>query len=204
VGILSGALSVRHYRVQGELGPDHRDRLIDALNSNAFRDPLSPLHKEEILGWAQIHNLLDTDFSDINLWLYNQYAIFSFRMDKKTVPARLFKAHLQKKMAAWCKETGREKCPPKVKEELKELLEQDMLRQTLPKVAVHEVAWNLSEGWVAFHNQSDLINDKFRKHFHHTFNLVLVPVTPLDFLEDRPDQLPILMGGTGTELQEAG
>lgn len=201
MGVLSGALSVRRYRVEGSL-PEGREALIDALNANSFRDPLSPVHKEEILGWTQIHNLLDTSFDDVNQWLYNHYAIFAMRVDKKTLPAKLFKAHLQKRQQAWCKESGRERVPAKVKEELKELLELEMLRQTLPKVAVHEVAWNLNEGWLMFHSQSDVVNDKLRKLFHRTFGLVLQPVTPLDWVADRPEEAERLLASGVSDLRE--
>lgn len=199
MGILKGALGVRRYRIEGEVLAGDRDRMIAALNGHAFREPLSPVHKEEIMGWTQIHNLLDTDFSDINQWYYNQYIVFAMRIDKKTLPARLFKAHLEKKMAAWCKETGRERVPAKVKEELKSLLEVDMLRQTLPKVSMQEVTWNTKENWVIIHNQSDGINDKFRKLFHQTFGVALMPFTPLDFIGDRPEQVDqLLSAGTST------
>jgi DNA recombination-dependent growth factor C len=202
MGVLKGALSVRRYQVEGVL-PEGRETLIEALNANSFREPLSPVHKEEILGWTQIHNLLDTSFDDVNLWLYNHYAVFALRMDKKTLPARLFKAHLQKRQEAWCKESGRERVPAKVKEELKELLELEMLRQTLPKVAVHEIGWNLAEGWLMFHNQSDLVNDKLRKLFHRTFGLVLRPMGPLDWVADRPEEAERLLAAGTSELEGA-
>ncbi len=201
MGILSGGLSVRRYRVEGQL-PEAREALIAALNGNAFREPLSPVHKEEVMGWTQIHNLLDTSFDDINLWLYNHYAVFALRIDKKTLPAKLFKAHLQKRQQAWCKESGRERVPAKVKEELKELLELEMLRQTLPKVAVHELVWNLQEGWLAVHSQSDAVNDKLRKHFHRSFSMVLQPITPLEWTADLPDVADRLLSMGTTELGE--
>lgn len=201
MGVLTGSLSVRRYRVDGSL-PEGREVLIQALNANAFRDPLSPVHKEESIGWTQVHNLLDTSFDDVNLWLYNHYAVFSMRVDKKTLPARLFKAHLQKRQQAWCKESGRERVPAKVKEELKELLELEMLRQTLPKVAVHELAWNLAEGWLMFHNQSDVVNDKLRKLFHRSFGLVLVPITPLDWIGDMPEEAERLLASGASDLRE--
>lgn len=205
VGILKGALSVRRYRVEGEV-PEGREWLMEALNANAFQEPLSPVHKEERAGWVQIHNLLDLEFHDINLWLYNQYALFALRIDKKTVPAKLFKARLEKEIEAWKRQTGRERIGAREKEEIKERLELDMLRQTLPKVNVCEVEWNLTDGQVAFHNQSDKVNDLFRKLFHRSFGKTLIPVTPLDFIGDRPEEVERLMVAGLTEVggAEAG
>src|SRR5204863_84443 len=88
-----------------------------------------------------------------------------------------------------------------VKTELKEALELEMLQQTLPRVQVYEVAWNLSEGWVLFHNSSELPNDKFRKLFHRTFGMVLIPHDPLDFVGDRVDLAERLVGSGASDLR---
>lgn len=199
--ILKGPLSVRRYRVEGDSGAV-REKIPSALTEYAFREPLSPVHKEEIAGWTQIHNLLDNFFDDTNQFMYNQYVLFGLRVEKKTVPAKLFRAHLQKKHEAWCKEHGRERVPAKVKEELKELLELDMLRQTLPKVALHEIVWNIAEGWVLFHNQSEAVNDRFRKLFFQSFGLPLIPFTPLDYIADRSDEQDRLFSAGTTEIRE--
>lgn len=201
MGILKGAMSVRRYRVDTELGEGWQDRFIAALNENAFREPLSPVHKEEVAGWTQIHNLLDTDFTDVNRWLYNQYAIFALRTDKKVLPAKLFAAHLQKRVEAWCLANKRERVPSKVKQELREQLEQDMLRQTLPRVGVVEVGWNVAQGWVLFHSHSEGVNDRFRKLFHRTFGLVAEPFDPLDYVADWPEVAERLAGSGASDLR---
>ena len=96
MGVLKGGLSVRRYRA--EQPPEgFRDTYIAALEENQFRDALTEVHKEQRVGWCQVHNLLDTTFQDTNRWLYNQYAVFALRIDKKVLPAKLFQAHLQKR-----------------------------------------------------------------------------------------------------------
>lgn len=202
MGILKGALSVRRYRV----GTDHpegwQDRFIGALNEHAFREPLSPVHKEEVSGWVQVHNLLDADFSDVNRWLYNQYAVFALRTDKKTLPAKLFAAHLQKRVEAWCAANQRERAPRSEKERIKEELEQDLLRQTLPSVTLVEVAWNVAEGWLLVHSHAEAANDRFRKLFHRTFGQVAVPFDPLDFVSDWPEVGERLRASGASDLRE--
>ena len=172
MGIIKGALSVRRYKIADTIEVD-RENLIARMNEFAFREPASKLSKEDTSGWCSAHNLLDTEFDNINQWLYNSYAVFALRVDKKTVPARLFKAHLEKRKQAWCQENGRERCPIKVKEELKELLEAELLAKTLPHVATYEVAWDIVNGWVIVHSGSDLVNDKIRNLFFKTFGVRL-------------------------------
>ncbi len=200
MGVLKGSLSVRRYRAV-EPPEGFRDLYINALEENAFREPLTEVHKEQRVGWVQVHNLLDTSFADTNRWLYNNYAVFAMRIDKKVLPARLFQAHLQKRCEGWCQANSRERCPSKVKAELKEALEMEMLLKTLPSVAVHEVAWNLNENWVIFHNQSETPNDTFRKLWHRTFGMSLMPHDPLDFVGDRADLAGGLMSSGASDLR---
>lgn len=203
MGILKGALSVRRYRVEGEAPEGFRDTWRDALDAHGFREPLSPVHKEETVGWVQAHNLLDTTFADLDRWLYNHYALFALRMDKKVLPAKLFAAHLQKRQEAWCKANNRERVPPPVKKELRELLEVEMLRQTLPRVTTTEVAWHIGEGWCIVHSGSERVNDTFRKLFFRTFGLVATPFDPIDFVGDLADVASRLAATGASDFRES-
>lgn len=201
MGALKGAISARRYQVLGDIPADFTPLYIEKLNDNAFRDALSAAHKEERLGWVQVHNLLDTEFDDSNLWLYQQYMVFAMRVDKKVLPATLFRAMLQKRQQIWCKANNREKVPFSVKAELKETLETEMLAQTLPRVTIAEAVWNTREGWVLFHSHAEAQNDRFRKLFHRTFGFILRPFAPLDFLSDMPGVAERLMASGGTDLR---
>ncbi|NOY25896.1 MAG: recombination-associated protein RdgC [Oligoflexia bacterium] len=186
MGILSGGLSVRRYRVAGAAPDDFRVVFRDVLNDHAFREPREWVPGVQVVGWCQLHNLLDTDFGDLNRWLYDDYIVAALRIDKKSLPSKLLKAHLDKRVAAWCQENQRPKAPAQIKADIKEQLERQMLDQILPRVATHEFCWNLTDGHVLFHNCSDKVNDEFRKVFRHTFGLSLLPWSPLDFLTDDP------------------
>lgn len=204
MGILTGALSVRRYRVDGELPDDWRESFRDGLNASGFQENRSRTSKEERHGWVQYHNLLDTTFDDTTKWMYNHYLLFSMRVDKKTLPARLFRAHLDKRVQGWCEENKRERCPAAVKTELKEALELEMLAQTLPRVAVHEACWNTNEGWVLFHNGSDLVNDSFRKLFMRTFGMTPYLHDPLDYLGATPGLAETLLSTGASDLRGDG
>lgn len=186
MGILSGSMSVRRYRAAGTVPDDFRTVYADALADHAFREPREWNPGVEAVGWCQIHNLLDTEFDDLNQWLYNEYVVAALRIDKKSLPTKLLKAHLDKRVAEWCQENQQRKAPARIKADIKEQLEREMLERTLPRVATHEFCWNLVEGHVLFHNTSDRVNDAFRQAFRHTFGIALLPWSPLDFLADDP------------------
>ena len=90
MGLLTGGMTVRRFRVAGELPTGWRESFRERLDKMAFREPPTRMGKEEVEGWVQVHNLLDTSFEDFNKWLYNDYAVFALRVDKKSLPAKLF------------------------------------------------------------------------------------------------------------------
>ena len=182
MSLLTGALTARRYRVLGDVPEDFRTSFPDLLQIKAFREPIGSWGEEEIEGWVLAQNLLHTDFSRQDRWLFNHYLVASLRVDKKVLPARLFKAHLDERVSQWCQEKGRERAPASVKTEIKELLEEEMYARTLPRVAVYDFCWNLVDNWVIFAHTSDAANDRFRLRFHDTFGIHLAPFSPLDFL----------------------
>ena len=201
MGALKGGLSARRYQVMGEIPDNFTDDYIEKLNRNAFRDALTAAHKEERLGWVQVHNLLDNEFDDVNVWLYQQYATFSMRVDKKVIPATLFRAMLDKRQKTWCKANNRERVPFNVKAELREALELELLEKTLPRVTIVDVVWNTAEGWVLLNSHSEAQSDRFRKLFHRTFGFILQPFTPMDFLGDLPEVAARLLAAGSTDLR---
>lgn len=184
MGILSGALSVRRYRVVGDLPTGWRERYRDSLEELSFKEPPGGVGKEEVEGWVQVHNLLDTDFQDFNRWLYNEYVLLGLRVDKKRLPAKLFKATVDKRCDAWKEEQQIERVPATKRTQIREDLEEEWLKRSLPSVAMTEAVWNVDQGWLVLHAMSDGVSDRFRKRFFRTFGMRLVPWSPLDHCED--------------------
>ena len=84
MAILTGAMTVTRLRVlEPGLHEGWRDLYRDRLNEHAFREPPQGVGREEVEGWCQVHNLLDTEFDDFNMWLYQDWAVFALRVDKK-------------------------------------------------------------------------------------------------------------------------
>lgn len=207
MGILSGSMSVSRLRVlEPELGEGWRDSYRDQLNKHAFTEPPQGIGREEVEGWCQTRNLLDTGFDDFNDWLWTDYALFALRIDKKRLPAKLVSAMLEKRCQAWAQEHGLERCPASRRTELKEALEDELLLKTLPSVRTTEVAWHLTGGWVIVHSHSDAMVERVRKRFFRTFNKRLVPWSPLEWIGDdaEVDQLMSLGPSLSGRIADGG
>jgi recombination associated protein RdgC len=209
MGVLSGAMTVARFRVAGTQPSGWREQYRDALNDDAFKEPPQGQGKEEVEGWVQVHNLLDASFDDFNRWLYNDVMVLALRVDKKRLPARLFRATLEKRCAAWCAEREVERVPTAVRQEIKEELEHEWLARTLPTVTVTESIWHLNAGWMLIHSLSEGMAERYRKRFFRTFGLKLVPWSPLDYLDDRALVDGLMTRGPspvqlGVQLTESG
>ena len=194
MAILKGPMSVRRYRLKDEPPEGFRLKYSDALEAHAFREPHSVTHREEVMGWVEHANMLDTNFQDINRWFYEPYALFTLRLDKKILPTKWVKAMRDQRVAEWCELNAQRMAPSAVRRDIKEAVEAELLAKTMPRVQLTEVCWNIDEGWVLLLSQSTRVNDIFRKRFHATFGLELHAEHPLEWL---PEDLAVALEGVG-------
>ena len=76
----------------------------------------------------------------------------------------------------------------------------DVFLQQITRAIMH----SRYAGAVPEHDMSEslhLTNDKFRKLFHRTFGLVLIPHDPIDFVGDRPELAEGLVGTGASDLR---
>lgn len=184
MGILSGAMTARRFTVLGEIPQGFRDTWRDALREHAFSEPPVASWRDEIEGWVEIHDILATGFDDINHWFVDPYVLLALRVDKKTLPAKLFKATLAREIREWCESRSVDRCPLATRNDLKEELERKWLARALPRVSVVEACWNVDQGWLLLHSHAERAADRFRRLFTRTFDLQLVPWSPLEWVED--------------------
>jgi DNA recombination-dependent growth factor C len=203
MGFLKGRLTFRRYRVLDPLPDDFRDRFELAFTEHAFREKSSISKGEETMGWVRADNLLETDFSNRDKWLYTHYVMAGMRIDKKTLPMPLVRAMVEKRIEEWCEENGREKAPASVRSDIRMHLEDDMLSRTLPTVKVVQFCWHLAEGWILFENTSAKVNDSFRTLVRNSFGIGLEPFSPLDFLVDTPHLIDP-MAAAGMTIMSGG
>lgn len=197
MGILSGNLSVRRYRVVGELPENWRTTYKERLNKYGFREPIEGMGKEEIEGWVQVQDILEGGFEDYNRWLYNSYAVFALRTDKKTLPARLFKATLDRQCVQWAAEREVDKCPASVRRTLQEELERQWMERALPQTRIVELCWHIDDGWLIATSLTARTAEQLPRRFNQTFGHQLVPFSPLDFVPDGTSRERVMALGVG-------
>ncbi len=168
MGLLQGPMSLRFYRVDGELPRKSPERVLEPIRRHAFRE-LGP-EKETGMGWVSPANLLDTDFDEQKVFS-NQYLTLSLRVDKKQIDARLFRARLEKEMEAVQKKTRRERLRPAERKEIRQKLQRELLAQTDPARRVYDLCWDVGTGRLYYYSTADATQDPFRNLFQKTFDL---------------------------------
>jgi len=204
MGFFKGRLTLRRYRIEDPIPHDFRDTFEASLEGQAFRDTAALSRGEESVGWVCPDNIMDTEFSVRDRWLFDHYILLAMRVDKKVLPAPLFKAMVAKRLEAWCGENQKDVAPARVRTDIRSAIEADLMNRTLPRVKVVMAAWHLAEGWLLIHNTSDKLNDKFRTLFRTTFGLVPAPFSPVDFLDQDPDLAAALSSQGTTDFTEVG
>src|SRR3954463_1686117 len=103
MGLLNGTMSLRYYRVEGDLPKDYREEFLAQMKKFGFRELVA--EKEYSIGWVRPENFLDVDFREDNVF-QNQYLTATLRIDQKKIDARLFKALFDKEHEKLKKETN--------------------------------------------------------------------------------------------------
>jgi hypothetical protein len=151
-----------------------RDAYTDALVDHAFRPALSP-GKKPRHGWVAFDRPLHVDFVPDD-WVFNDIAAFAIRTEQRRIPTGLLRARIDDAARSWCSEhQQRERCPARVRAELREAIENDLIAQCLPTFRTRPVIWNLVEGWLVFGASSEAMCNVFQKLFHRTFGLTPEP-----------------------------
>jgi hypothetical protein len=175
-------LSVTRFVAEEISQPNWREMARDAISARCFREPPT-WRKEVVSGWCLIDDLTSTDFGDNNRWIFGGSTIgLGLRIASKKLPAADFKAQVAKLCTEWAKERGAERCPSAVKKEIKDRLEDDWLRGTIPASKLIEVLWDQTAGYALVGSTSPNVVDLVRKTFHRTFGIELLPDVPLDWV----------------------
>ena len=126
MGLLTGGLSFRRYRVYGDLPSDFRETYLDSVLSLTHQENLKHRSKEPLIGWVSITDPADVAL-DLNTLLYDHYLVLSLRQDKKAINSKLFSILLDRRQKEVKEERGLERLGKNHKDEIKEALEEELL-----------------------------------------------------------------------------
>jgi hypothetical protein len=171
--------SFRRYRLADKLPSPHSEEFFRLLRDRRFL-PLSP-SEERTYGWVTADNLLVTDFN-VDSVIRGNWAAVGLRIDKRTVNKKLLRARIdldteaRRKASLDAGHSGR--LSRDERRELKEQIQQELIKQTPPNVDVVTVLIHPKRRVLHVLSLSKAVNELVRLHLVDTFGVPMSPLTP--------------------------
>jgi DNA recombination-dependent growth factor C len=189
MGILSSAVSITHYRVEGKIEGPVMETVVRGLNKNAIPE-IDEDAVEKAAGWTSFETPFQPKFEG-NSFVFGNLFIFSLRVDRKSLPAKLLKKHLTLETSRRLAKTGRRFLAKDEKQALKDKVTADLAVRVPSTPNVYDLLWDYEKKSVCFFSNLRSANEELETLFKRSFNLSLIrifPYTAADLQADLTDQ----------------
>ncbi len=176
MGLMSASISVTRYKVEGDLEEPVISTTARGLTHNAISD-IDDDAAESVFGWTSFEDPFQPDF-DAEKFHIGPYFIFSLRIDKKSIPAKVVKKHYQQAAARHLRETGREYLLNSEKKSIKEHVIHKLCLRVPATPNVYDLVWGYENGDVWFFSNLKSANEALETLFTRSFNLRLIRLFP--------------------------
>jgi len=204
VGILSSAVSITRYKVEGKLKEPVLDTILNGLELNSVSEIDDDI-SERAVGWTSFESPFNPDFRGSS-FDYGSYLSFSLRIDKKTIPPKVLKKYRDIESARRLAESGRTYLSKDEKQSIKENVTTLFHRKLPATPHVYDVLWNLAGSRLLFFSNLKVANEELETLFFKSFRLTLIrlfPYTIADLTVDlSPEQRDSLLHLTPTSFME--
>jgi DNA recombination-dependent growth factor C len=176
MGFVKGTASYVRFAVEGDLPDNIWDFIADRVVSFAFKD-IDDTYEEDSLGWVSVTNMFDTDF-DFASYAAGNYVTLSMRLDERKVSAAIVKKFVQKEEERVKKEKQIPKISRSMRVEMKERIQNELMRKALPMPSVFDLCWNLEDSTLLFFSTNKKAQALLEDLFRESFGMTLVQQIP--------------------------
>ena len=176
MGILSSSVSVTRYKVEGKLAEPVLETVGNGLKKNAIAEIDDDI-SDKAVGWTSFHKPYQPDFYGSS-FVYGKDLVFSLRIDKKRIPAKVLKKHFMIESTRLLAKSGREFLSRNEKSVLKDQII-DRLSLRIPATPnVYDLIWSYEESSLWFFSSLKAANEDLETLFKRSFNLTLIRLFP--------------------------
>jgi DNA recombination-dependent growth factor C len=178
MGLLSSAVSINRYKVEGKIEEPVLQNVLSSLQTHAITDMGEEEGtSEKSVGWTSFESPFSPRFEGSS-FVFGSYFVFSLRIDRKVIPSQVFKKHYAIETARRLKEARR---PYLTRDEKNMIREQvlTMLRLRIPATPqVYDLVWNYEGGTLWFFSNLKAANEELETLFSQSFHLTLIRLFP--------------------------
>ena len=204
MGLLSSAVSITRYRVEGELEGPVLETMAKCLKKNVIPEVDDDI-SDKTVGWTLFDKPFNPDF-DGSSFVIGTYFVFSLRIDKKIVPSSVIKKHCDMEAARRLAETGRQYLSRDERRMIKEHIISALTLRIPATPNVYDLIWNYEESTLWFFSTLKSANEELETLFFKSFQFPLIrlfPFTAADLVMGLSDtQRDILVKLSATDFTE--
>ncbi len=176
MGFVKGTAAFVRFSVEGDLPENVWDFIAERITQFAFKD-IDDTYEEESLGWVSVTNMFDTDFNYAS-YAAGNYVTLSMRLDERKVSSAIVKKFVAKEEERIKKEKEIPKISRSMRVEIKERIENELMRKALPMPSVFDLCWNLENSTLLFFSTNQKAQALLEDLFKDTFGLNIMQQIP--------------------------
>ncbi len=181
MGFLSSSHSISRYNIEGNFDREPMETIRTRLITNTLPEIQNP-YEEISAGWVPFESPYHPDFEKYP-FIFGRYIVFSLRIDKKSVPAKLFQKHMVMEMEKKKRESGRNFLSKSEKSHIKEEV-MDNLIKSMPFIPnIYDVLWDYENHGLFLFTTQKTVNEFFETLFFQTFDLKPIRIFPYTMIE---------------------
>lgn len=183
MGFLSATVSMSRYRITDSFDTEPMEQVRDGLIRHAI-PTLENEYEEISAGWTPFESPYLPDFEKFP-FEFGTYFLFSLRIDKKSIPAKLVHKQMAIEIEKKKHASGRDFVSKNEKSEIKETV-MDVLMHKMPAIPnVYDVLWDYDTGNLFLFTTQKAANEFFETIFFKSFNLKPVRLFPYTLVETK-------------------
>jgi DNA recombination-dependent growth factor C len=183
MGFLSATQSMSRYRITDSFDSEPMEQVRNGLIHHAI-PKLENEYEEISAGWTPFESPYLPDFEKFS-FVFGSYFLFSLRIDKKSIPAKLVHKQMAIEIEKKKAETGRDFISKNEKSELKETV-MDVLMHKMPFIPnVYDVLWDYDTGDLFLLTTQKAANEFFETLFFKSFILRPIRLFPYTLVETK-------------------
>lgn len=185
MGILSSSVSVARYLVEKKETKESETSIMEIVRQGLKDNAMSEIEDEydEIsIGWTPFESPYDPDFEKFS-FSFGTYFLFSLRIDKKSIPAKIVQKHSAIEIAKKLKESNREFLSKNEKTDIKDLIIEKLMRKIPSSPNIYEVLWDFEESALLFFTTQKAANEELETLFAKSFKQKLIRLFPFTMVE---------------------
>ncbi len=176
MSLLSTTVSVSRYLVEDKI----KGSLIETIRQGLKKNTITDIDNEDMeksVGWTSFNEPFKPDFEGSS-FIIDNFFVFSLRIDRKKVQAKIIQKHYLLALAKRLSSTGKQYLSRNEKAEIKDDVIQ-RLTKTIPATPnVYDLLWNYEASSVIFFSNQKAANEELETLFNKSFELSIIRLFP--------------------------